>query len=534
MSDIARFLGFAFANADLLIEVDGGGKIVFATGAVGDFVKDTKTPLVGQFAARLFQPSEGAKFATLTHALAAGGRAGPFKLKLASGAEVALAMFRLSQNGGNVSCTLATPGTRVAAGGGDPKTGLSEREGFLAAAAGIASGDNELALVNVPALRDASARMSPAESEKLYRRIGESIRQVGPKAAARLSDASFGVIAQAAGGANKLGQSIRKALQEGGVDAEGIEETLVSLKSNSLSADQQVLAMRYVLDCFTAQGKDPNTPRDLTVAFDTLMNATQDRALALTQAVADGSFSFAYQPVVDLKTRTVTHYEALARFSEDANTGEIIGFAEALGIADAFDLAVAIKVIAYVAGPQSGKTCVAFNVSGHTLASSAAFGMLAGLLARNRNLAPRLLVEITETAEISDIPAANKAIQAMREMGFQVGLDDFGAGAASLQYLHGFTLDFVKVDGALVKKLGASKREDVLLHGIVNLCRELGIRTIAECIEDEALLKRARDIGFDLGQGHHLGRPAALPAPPPADKTVAMRAKRQGERVSWG
>lgn len=536
MIDPARLLGFAFANADLLFEVDRNGTIVFAAGAAGDFMRDKKGDLVGQAAARMFQPAEGAKFATLSRALAAGGRAGPFKLTLASGASASLSMFRLPQNKDHVSCTLTKPGNRSIAGGGsDPQTGLSDRDGFLAAAAGLADGaDDEMALVNVPALRQVAQKLPPDASEKLLHRIGELVRQAGPKAAARLSDASFGVIAQAAGGANKLGQLIRKALQEGGVDAAGVEETLVSLKANGLSADQKILALRYVLDRFATQGNDPNAARDLTTAFDRAMNATQNRALALTQTVANGNFSLAYQPIIDLNTGVASHFEALARFPEGANTAEIIGFAEALGIADAFDLAVAIKIISYLANPESGKTRVAFNISGHTLASPAAFGLLAGLMARNRSLNARLLVEITETAEISDIAAANKAIQVIRDLGFQVGLDDFGAGAASLQYLHGFSVDFVKVDGALVRKLGTSERDDILLRAIVKLCGELGIRTIAECIEDENLLNRAREIGFGLGQGHQLGQPTALPTAPRPLKSAAGMAKRQGVRETWG
>jgi EAL domain-containing protein (putative c-di-GMP-specific phosphodiesterase class I) len=535
MNDTARFLGFAFANADFLFEVDRGGKIVFAAGATHDFMPAGQGELVGMPAVGLFQPSAGAKFTILTHALSDGDRAGPVELTLAGGSPAALAMFRLPQNNGHVSCTLTRPGAHAAANSGtDPQTGLSNRDGFLAAAAGLTGGSNEISLVNVPALREASARLSRVEADTFFRRIGEAIRQTGPAAAARLSDTSFGAIAQAAGGSNRLGQSIRQALLSGGVDTAGIEETLISLRANGLSADQHMLALRYVLDRFATQAGDLLAPHDLTAAFDELMNTTQDRALALTQTVADGSFSLAFQPIVDLNSGAIPHYEALARFAEGADTGEIVGFAESLGIADAFDLAVAMKVIAYLGQRESGTASVAFNVSGRTLASPPAFGLLAGLLVRNRRLRSRLLIEITETAEITDIATANKAIQTIRDMGFHVGLDDFGAGAASLQYLHGFQVDFVKLDGALVKKLGASARDDIVLRGVVKLCDELGVRTIAECIETENLLKRARDIGFGFGQGHLFGQPlAALPASQPAARDTAVRAKRHGLRESW-
>ena len=111
MSLPVRLLGFAFTNADFLFEMDTEGKILFAAGAANDLVKENGDALVGKPAGKLFKPSEGIKFATFSKALKAGDRAGPFKLMLATGAEANLAMFKLPQNGSNISCSLARPGT---------------------------------------------------------------------------------------------------------------------------------------------------------------------------------------------------------------------------------------------------------------------------------------------------------------------------------------------------------------------------------------------------------------------------------------
>ena len=90
-------------------------------------------------------------------------------------------------------------------------------------------------------------------------------------------------------------------------------------------------------------------------------------------------------------------------------------------------------------------------------------------------------------------------------MGYRVGIDDFGSGAASLQYLHGFTVDFVKVDGAVIQRLGKSPREDALLKSVLSTCTELEIETVAEWIDSPEKLQRCRDIGFHYGQGRHFG-----------------------------
>jgi EAL domain-containing protein (putative c-di-GMP-specific phosphodiesterase class I) len=235
---------------------------------------------------------------------------------------------------------------------------------------------------------------------------------------------------------------------------------------------------------------------------------------------------------VKLATREISHYEALARFAQNQNTAETIQFAEALGIADAFDAAAAIKVMSAIEREGAHGASIALNLSGHTLSTPSSFALIAGFLAKKRGLAKRVLVEVTETAEISDLEAANKAIQSLRDLGYRVGLDDFGAGAASFQYLHAFTVDFVKIDGSLVKDIGKSVRDDALLKSILKLCGELKIETIAEYIADREIFQRARDMGFDLGQGAFFGAPMTDLPPPPISGTGAAR--RQGIRESWG
>jgi EAL domain-containing protein (putative c-di-GMP-specific phosphodiesterase class I) len=258
-----------------------------------------------------------------------------------------------------------------------------------------------------------------------------------------------------------------------------------------------------------------------------MMEETQSRLAAMSRTVGEGAFDIAYQPIADLATGNVAHYEALARFKGPEGTGETVKFMEALGIANSLDLAVANKVLSVI--EQHGQAQVAFNVSGETIASPASFGMLAAVLARHRKLAPRALIEITETATITDLQSAAKAIQALREMGYRVGLDDFGAGAASVSYLHAFQVDFVKFDGAMIQKIGASRRDDALLAGLAKLCGEMGTIAIAEWVETREKAEAARAMGFRLGQGKWLGAP--LEEIPPALQPVG---KRRGIQVSWG
>ena len=525
MSLPARLLGFAFTNADFLFEMDTGGTILFAAGAAKDLVKESSDTLTGKPAGKLFKPSEAAKFATFAKALKSGDRAGPFKLTLATGADANLAMFRLPDNGSNISCTLARPGTR-APGATDAKTGLASRDGFLAACE--KAGDRDaLTLVHVPGLPELCAKLPPAGADALLQRIGESLQSGGAKAAGRLSDTSFAAVASAAGGALNIAGKVGDAIAAGGLTPPRISEQRLGLQGGDLTPEQRLLSMRYVIDRFAEQGKFESGKDDIAGAFAGMMEDTRIRLAGMTKTVDQGAFEIAYQPICDLATGKVSHFEALARFSNPEGTQATVQFIEALGIANAFDLAVAGKVLAVA--EQERDVHLAFNVSGATIASPPSFGMLAAILAKDRRLAPRVLIEITETAAITDLESAGKAIAALRAMGYRVGLDDFGAGHASIHYLHAFEVDFVKFDGAMTRKIGASKRDDALLAGLAGLCNQMGVTTIAEWIESEAMAKAAQASGFHQGQGKWLGPPVkALPAAP------APVGKRKGVQVSWG
>ena len=524
MSLPARLLGFAFTNADFLFEMDTKGTILFAAGAANDLVKESGEKLVGQPAGKLFKPSEGIKFATFAKALQSGDRAGPFQLTLATGVDANLAMFRLPENGANISCTLARPGTRGPSAQIDPKTGLASRDGFMAAAE--KAGDRDaLTLVNVPGLPELCAQLPPDGADALMQRIGDSFQTVGASATGRISGTGFGALAPATYGSLNLAGKVSDAIAAGGLTPPKVAETWIGLQGTDLNADQRLLSLRYVIDRFADMGKVAHD--DIAGAFADMMDETQLRLAAMTKTVGEGAFEIAYQRICDLTTGKVSHYEALARFTNPEGTAETVKFIEALGIANAFDLAVASKVLAVI--EQQASAHIAFNVSGVTIASPASFGMLAAILSKRRKLAPRTLIEITETAAITDLEGAGKAIAELRAMGYRVGLDDFGSGAASVNYLHAFPVDFVKFDGAMILKIGSSKRDDALLAGLAKLCGELGVVTIAEWIESEAMAKAAKAMGFHYGQGKWLGAPTLeIPAAP-----LAL-GKRQGTQESWG
>ncbi len=507
----ARFIGFAFASADFLMEVDTNGGVAFARGAQSDFALPGRALRPGACAADLFPAGDALKFLSRVGLLKPGERVPPFPLKLVRGGEASVSMFRMPQSD-HVSCALSKAGPQPvqADEAVDAETGLATRDVLLDEAVRSQGDLTVIEVSDLPALK----------ADSLLGRIGESLLSLAAKAAGRLSPTSFGIVVEEGAAAPDL-SDVRALLASNGVSAACIREKLISLKSTGLSEAQRHLALRHTVDRF-ARGDHTG---DLASAFQSILGQTQAKLTELTNTVADGSFSLAFQPIHALKDGSLSHYEALSRF-KPSETGETIKLVEQMGIANSFDLAVALKAIAAL--KESSWASIAFNVSGATIASPESFGLLAGFLARERKHASRLLVEITETAEIADLAAAGHAVKALRAMGFRVGLDDFGAGAASINYLQAFTVDFVKFDGGLIRKLGTSERDDILLGGMVRLCHELGVTTVAECLETEDQVKRATTLGFDYGQGFYFGAADFKMYAP-----VKVAKRRQGAREEW-
>jgi EAL domain-containing protein (putative c-di-GMP-specific phosphodiesterase class I) len=120
----------------------------------------------------------------------------------------------------------------------------------------------------------------------------------------------------------------------------------------------------------------------------------------------------------------------------------------------------------------------------------------------------RLHLELTETAALSDINTAQVAVASLQKLGCSICLDDFGSGFASLAYLKLINANYLKIDGMFIKGINEDKENQVLLRAIVDIAQSSDRLTVAEWIEDEAMLNTVRGFKIDLVQGYHLSKPA--------------------------
>ena len=233
----------------------------------------------------------------------------------------------------------------------------------------------------------------------------------------------------------------------------------------------------------------------------------------LARAMEENLFELHYQGVYDTRTRALVHVEALIRL-RDENSGELVPPGLFIPIAeksnrileiDRWVLRQAVQILAE--RPYSPP--IAVNISGRSFDDPGLPAFINDLLREHHADPARLLIEITETAAVSDLTDAERFIEAIKQSGCGVCLDDFGAGFASFAYLKHIRVDTIKLDGMFIRNLPSDHDNQVFVRGMVEVARGLGKTTVAECVEDEATLTLLADLGVDKAQGYHLDRPQA-------------------------
>jgi EAL domain-containing protein (putative c-di-GMP-specific phosphodiesterase class I) len=121
-----------------------------------------------------------------------------------------------------------------------------------------------------------------------------------------------------------------------------------------------------------------------------------------------------------------------------------------------------------------------------------------------------LIVEIKETAAIADLQQARTFAEALERLGLRMSLDDFGAGLGSFSSLRALPIDYLKIDGQFVGGLAGNPVDREIVKAIVALARAAGRRTVAEFVSDQETLELLAELGVDLAQGFHVGRPRPL------------------------
>jgi EAL domain-containing protein (putative c-di-GMP-specific phosphodiesterase class I) len=153
---------------------------------------------------------------------------------------------------------------------------------------------------------------------------------------------------------------------------------------------------------------------------------------------------------------------------------------------------------------------LAVNLSGQSLHDEGLKQFLADELVSSGADPNYLILEITETAAVTDFSTARGVLQAMRDLGCRTALDDFGVGFSSFHYLGQLPVDYIKIDGSFIRSLLLSADNRVIVKAIADIAAGFGKQAIAEFVDQEALLPMLKSYGITYGQGFHLGRPKSV------------------------
>ena len=221
-----------------------------------------------------------------------------------------------------------------------------------------------------------------------------------------------------------------------------------------------------------------------------------------------------YQPIYRVPDGRPAAVEALVRWQRSPGhyvaPGDFLPAAERTGAISRVDRYVLERAIATTKEwPDLGRQLtLSVNFSAATLARTDLPEVVRRLLNTYDFDATWLEVEITESALVEDLPTAVCHVEALRALGIKIAIDDFGSGHASLNYLHQFPADVVKLDRSLLTAASTDERSRTLLEGIVDLCARLDMNVIAEGVETGEQLTLVREANVAMVQGFLFGRPA--------------------------
>ena len=231
----------------------------------------------------------------------------------------------------------------------------------------------------------------------------------------------------------------------------------------------------------------------------------------VVQALKENRIKLAYQPIIDARSRKPVHHECLLRMlrpdGQVMTAGYFVPAAEQMGIVhlvDRFALETAVNDL--IRHPE---LVLGVNVAGSAASDPAWLQAFVDHVHDHREVAGRLVVELTETASLHQFEENARFVSQLRELGVQVAIDDFGAGYTSFRNLQMMHVDVVKIDGSYIKDLSASPENQVFVRTLTGLAKNFDMRVVAEWVgsdEDAALLEK---FGVDYFQGFHFWRAVA-------------------------
>jgi EAL domain-containing protein (putative c-di-GMP-specific phosphodiesterase class I) len=514
VENLERFVAFAFAGADIMVETDPDGTVTYADGAFRSKFGREPEAFIGHSVRELVAPGDHEVLETALSLLAERGRLPPLMIRMSNAQRTPLALAGRSLPTRDLRPRLCLSFARPPAPLASMLRAPGTPHGFARAAearlrAGIPC---ELGLIEISG--DAGAVMSSSEA------IGHAMEAAVPDAiGSEIAPGRFGLLGPPGAEADLV--SITNLL-EAALRKQGVEVSVVTrhlpLDSNELTPIQTARALRQALNVFAREGEGGLDKAGFDGGLAGYVRRATTQSASLRQAIRGTQFKLMFQPISSLNDQVPHHFEALIRPKPIKDClfhgpQDFVMAVEAVGLADELDLAVAR--VACEAAERAGVS-VAFNLSGQSVQSAGFRDRLVGLLkdssARRAGL---IIVEMTETAEIEDVAAVDATADALRSLNIPFCLDDFGAGAADIRLLRALNPDIVKLDGSYIPGIAEGGREHAFVAGMVAVARASKADIVAERVETQVEADALKLLGVQFGQGWLFGPAGPLPSSRP-------------------
>lgn len=231
------------------------------------------------------------------------------------------------------------------------------------------------------------------------------------------------------------------------------------------------------------------------------------------EALSTDSMRVVFQPIQRIGDDVPSHFEALLRVMDENGkplpTYKFIQSAENSGLIQEVDLRIVDKVLmAKQRLEKAGIPAVfSINLSGISFRNPNLYDEIARQFARYQVNPAEIIFEITETSAVADSVVTISKMKELKKLGCQFALDDFGVGFSSLYQIKRLPIDMVKIDGSFIRHLPQQPEDQALVRAIVEVARVFGLLTVAEFVENEAIVDILRDLGVDYAQGYHIAEP---------------------------
>ena len=523
-----RFVAFAFCWADMLVELDPTRKVTFAAGATKSLLGVGPEGVMGRNFMDMVSPKDRVLVEQLLFMTSKKGRIDNVTIRLKGEKgltpPVAFAGYVLPDLKDHFFLALRTQARMDEKGEAekgvdrDKSTGLLSGDSFSELAVKRVKDGAELTLVNVPGFQQFYDALPEDERQVLLNTVGTTLRanSVGGDSAGEIGEGKFGVVHEKGLDVAALEAKIAEATKAFDPSGKGVPVQAATVEVDDMSGVNEgdlAKGLVYTINHFKEQVGDKFNVKDIAANMNDLVKEAVKSLNNFRSLTAGNDFQVAFHPILDARTGAVHHYEALVRFNDkfEESPYKYITFAEETGLITEFDIAMARKCVEWLRKNRSDKVSIAVNISGMSVGNDQYNRDLHAMLDADTWLKNFLVFEITESARVADLSQANNFVQGLRKKGFHVCLDDFGAGAASFQYLSVLEVDVVKLDGSAVKNAQSAPKGRAFLKALTTLCKTMDVETIAEMVDSKEGLEFVRDCGVEYVQGFLFGKPDADP-----------------------